>query len=128
MNEYSQIFKNHACALCCTNSRIRVLCLSSGRQQWKAQSNLFARKFLASGKGAIETDNGWVFHPMFERYQKDFIDWSNHDTLCEWLIEYTNGKLKLWLTEVNQTGCHLTFFEESTNIPVGAQSNSPVAE
>lgn len=97
-------------------------------ERWKTQVNLFIRKFLATGQGAIETGDGWAFHPIFKRYQKDFIDWSQHDTLCEWLIEYTNGKLKLWLTQANQTGCRLNFVEESTKIPVGLQNNSPVAE
>ena len=92
---------------------------------WKTQVDLFARKFLASGQGALETDTGWEFHPMFERYQKDFVDWSTHNTLCEWLVEYTNGKLKFWLKEANQTGCNLTFFEDSAKIPLGSQSNSP---
>ena len=94
-------------------------------ERWKTQVNLFARKFLASGQGALETDTGWKFHPMFNRYQNDFVDWSTHNTLCEWLVEYTNGKLKFWLKEANQTGCNLTFFEESTKIPLGSQSNSP---
>lgn len=93
--------------------------------RWKTQVDLFARKFLASGQGALKTDTGWEFHPMFERYQKDFVDWSKHNTLCEWLIEYTNGKLKVWLKEANQTGCNLTFFEDSTKIPLGSQTNSP---
>ena len=97
-------------------------------ERWKTEVNLFARKFLASGQGAVETDNGWVFHPMFRRYRKDFVDWSNHDTLCGFLIEYTNGQLKHWLKEASQTGCNLIFFEEITNIPVGSQSNSPATE
>ena len=92
---------------------------------WKSQVNLFARKFMASGQGAIQTDQGWRFHPMFDRYQNDFIDWSEHNTLCEFLMEYTSGSLNLWLKEANNTGCTLVFFEESTQIPSSSKGNSP---
>ena len=92
---------------------------------WKAKSNLTARKFMASGQGAIKVETGWQFHPMFETYQKDFIDWSEHNTLCEYLTEYTTGELKLWLKEANQVGCNLTFFPKTTKIPAGSQYNSP---
>ena len=37
---------------------------------WKTQSNLFVRKFLASGQGAAETEQVGI-SPMFQRYQKD---------------------------------------------------------
>ena len=54
---------------------------------WKAKSSLTV-KFMASGQGAIKVETGWQFHPMFETYQKDFIDWSEH-TLYGYLTEYT---------------------------------------
>ena len=95
---------------------------------WKTKSHLSARKFMASGKGALKTETGWQFHPMFETYRKDFLDWSEHNTLCEYLIEYTTGELKLWLKEANQSGCHLTFFPKSTVIPTGSLYNSPAPE
>ena len=50
-------------------------------EKWKTQVNLFAPQSSWLYQGAIKTDHGWELHPMFERYQKDFIDWSNHDTL-----------------------------------------------
>lgn len=92
---------------------------------WKAKSDLAARTFMSSGMGARKTDGVWTFHPMFELYHDDFIDWSTAETLCEYLQEFTQGELKLWLRENNQTGCHLTFFSNSTTIPKGTERNSP---
>lgn len=95
---------------------------------WKAKSKLVARTFMASEHGARKVDNGWNFNPMLKQYEKDFIDWSEHNTMCEYLTDITTGKLKLWLQEKNQTGCNLRFFEDSTKIPQSTQRNSPDAE
>ena len=95
---------------------------------WKAKSKLFARTFMASDDGARKVSDGWTFNPMFQRYEKDFIDWSVHDTLCGYLTDITTGELKLWLQEENRAGCRLRFFDDSTKIPKSPERNSPDIE
>ena len=96
---------------------------------WKAQADLALRRFFSTGKGAKQTEDGWVFHPLFEQYEDDFIDWSSHDTVCAYLIDYTTDELQQWLTDASQNGCHLEFFAQSTKInngtPSSHEGNSP---
>jgi len=92
---------------------------------WKSTVELSARKFLSSGKGAKNIENNWLFHPMFKTYEKDFLDWSEHNSLCTYLEQYSDGPLKLWLQDKEDLGCALTFFEHSTQIQLSPKGNSP---
>ena len=92
---------------------------------WKSKVDLSARNFLNSGKGARKIKDDWQFHPMFSLYKKDFLDWSDHNSLCTYLEQYSTDALKAWLQHAEQKGCLLTFFESSTQIPISVKGNSP---
>ncbi len=84
---------------------------------WKSKVDLMARRFISSGKGARKIGNTWLFHPLFQTYQKDFLDWSEHQNLCTYLDQYTTADLQVWLSKESTNGCNLTFFAESSTIP-----------
>jgi hypothetical protein len=95
---------------------------------WKSKIELAAPTFLSSGKGAKKMENSWMFHPLFKTYEKDFLDWSKHTSLCTYLEQYSEGSLQLWLQEKEELGCVLTFFEPSTQIELSTKGNSPAQD
>ena len=78
-------------------------------KSWRKNVNNTWAQFMKD-HGAQRTDNGWVFHPIFKHYEMDFIDWSNHDTVCSYLIEYTGGELQQWLQQ-QSSSCIIEYFE-----------------
>ncbi len=99
-------------------------------QFWKHNSwNLSVSntwKRFISETGSRRTNNGWVFHPMFEQYQMDFVDWSQHDTVCSYLLEYATSDLQAWLRE-QSSSCDLEYFDLNPDIPKSTLNvNSPI--
>lgn len=80
--------------------------------QWWKQKGLqrelkrAARKFINSDRGMSKTEAGWAVNPIFIDHAADFTDWTDAQTVCEWLALYANGERKTWL-EQQSPGCTL---------------------
>lgn len=81
---------------------------------WKTRSDKAMRAFIQNG-GIRQTESGWLFHPMFIDYEQDFVDWSLHDSVCDYLVDYTNSELKHWL--MSQENCELKSFTINNSVP-----------
>ena len=77
--------------------------------------------YLNSTWGARQTETGWEFSEIFSWYQDHFVDWSEANTLCQYLHQYSDEELSSWLEQ--QSECNLTFFSYDWTL-----NNLPEAE
>ena len=90
---------------------------------WKTRSDQALRDFINKG-GIRRSNDGWTVHPVFIDFQQDFVDWSLHDSVCEFLIDYTTGERRQWL-KTQQDNCSLQVFEVDSMVPKMTSSISP---
>lgn len=64
--------------------------------------------FLASDQGMRPVGDGYEFTELLSWYADHFVDWSDADSLCDYLAEYTDEAAAAWLR--SQETCALTFF------------------
>ena len=81
---------------------------------WKTRADKALRDFINDG-GIRRTESGWLFHPIFIDYAQDFGDWSLHDSVCDYLVDYTSSELKHWL--MTQEQCELQAFTPNNRVP-----------
>lgn len=53
------------------------------------------------------TATGFAAHPLFFDHEKDFVEWDDKQSLCDWLAPYAPEPAKAWLTEHSED-CPLT--------------------
>ena len=66
------------------------------------------RDFLASEQGMRPVGEGYEFTELLSWYADHFVDWSDAETLCDYLAKYTEDDAAAWLSEQEQ--CELTWF------------------
>jgi hypothetical protein len=57
------------------------------------------RKLLKTEAWLAQTETGWAAHPLFFAHEKDFVQWDDKLSLCDWLGPYTSGEAKTWLAD-----------------------------
>lgn len=67
-----------------------------------------------------EENEEWLFSELFKRAEDDFIYWSKSNSLCQYLSEYAEEELQVWLAKQEQQGCSLTF--QSWNYELNTQN------
>jgi hypothetical protein len=65
--------------------------------------------FLKSPNGARFEDGEWYLSELFQWYEKDFTRWSHAETLCEYLIPFSEQPLSDWLSE-HKDNCNFETF------------------
>ena len=89
---------------------------------WHTHADKAMREFIQNG-AIRQTESGWVFHPIFVHYAQDFVDWSLHDSVCDYLVDYTSSELKHWL--MTQEQCTLQAFTIDKNVPSSNLAPAP---
>jgi|AMFO01.1.fsa_nt_gi Protein of unknown function, DUF547. len=93
------------------------------------------RKFIASDQGMVATGplgadgvpETFAASSIFDWYSKDFTDWSDAVTVCDWMATYAKGAKRTWLT-AHKDDCPLQFqpYDWSLNqAPVPAPITTP---
>lgn len=76
------------------------------------------RRFVGSDRGLAplpgptpqDPPAGYAASELFRWYADDFTDWSQADTLCQWLLPYADGAREAWLL-AHAEDCPLQFQE-----------------
>ena len=111
---------------------VMLNCASKGcppLQFWEYKTmNRDARRalktFIASEHGARKINGEWQLSELFQWYEKDFIDWSDAQNLCEYLTPFAAGELRVFL---NEPRCELQFFAYDWQLnSLNASANSPL--
>lgn len=66
------------------------------------------RRYLRSEHGLRPEGEGWAVSQIFEWYARDFTDWSDAETVCEYLVPYAPDVSAQWLAE-HATDCPLSY-------------------
>lgn len=74
-----------------------------------------AARFLASDRGLRPVGDGFEANPLFFKYEKDFIEWGEAETLCRWMLKYARGERETWL-RANAVKCPLRAFPEDHSL------------
>ena len=88
------------------------------------------RAFVNSERGMSKTESGWAANPIFFRYEKDFLMWSNASNLCDWMKKYAKDERLKWLKAQGED-CALEQRPPNRNLdiaPVKAKTQMPVPE
>ena len=64
-------------------------------------------------KAIQENDGRYLFHPMFQDHADDFVDWSESDSVCDFIRTWSNLEIQNYL---EQNDCSLSFFREDGQV------------
>jgi hypothetical protein len=67
------------------------------------------RAWLATEHGMRQTKTGWAVSALITDHEKDFMDWSEAESLCDWLHKYAPKPAKKWLRD-NKEDCPIESF------------------
>ena len=73
------------------------------------------RILLKTDAWLSKTENGWAAHPLFFAHQKDFLEWDDKQSLCDWLSAYAAGEARDWL-EDHAEDCPLERVEDDRRL------------
>ena len=72
---------------------------TSKKKKLLPQLKRAARAFINSERGMRPEGEGWTVNPLFIKHARDFTDWTEATTLCEWMAGYAKGSRKAWLND-----------------------------
>jgi len=87
------------------------------KRRLQPQLTRAAKRFINSDRGMSRHDGTWQVNPLLIEHQKDFIDWTGSDNLCEWMATYATGKRKKWLLE-HEDNCELVARQANRSLAV----------
>lgn len=90
-----------------TQDSPRLRWWSREKKKLQPQLKRAARSFINSDRGMKRTADGWQVNPLFIAHERDFTDWTEASTLCEWMASYARGERKTWL-ESQGEDCELS--------------------